>query len=106
MSEGQFTPFIVLNSPVGGRYDKVMGQIDMYPTLLNLMHLDSYGWKGMGQSVFAPGKPAFAISSMTNRIEGDTVGVDPAVMNNIKEARSISDKIITFDALRTTGEQP
>lgn len=106
VSEGQFTPFIVLNSPVGGRYDKVMGQIDMYPTLLNLMHLDSYGWKGMGQSVFAPGKPAFAISSMTNRIEGDTVGVDPAVMNNIKEARSISDKIITFDALRTTGEQP
>lgn len=98
--EGQYTPFIVLNSPVGGRYDKVMGQIDMYPTLLNLMHLDDYEWKGMGQSIFTPGKPAFAISSMTNRIEGDTAGVDEAVFRNIKDARTVSDKIITFDLLR------
>lgn len=98
--EGQYTPFIVLNSPVGGRYDKVMGQIDMYPTLLNLMHLDDYEWKGMGQSIFTPGKPAFAISSMTNKIEGDTAGVDEAVFRNIKDARTVSDKIITFDLLR------
>ena len=30
------------------RYDKVMGQIDMYPTLLNLLQLDDYYWSGLG----------------------------------------------------------
>lgn len=99
VAEEQFTPFIVLNSPVGGRYDKVMGQIDMYPTLLNLMHLDDYRWKGMGQSILTDGKPAFAISSMTNRVVGDTVGVDPAIVDNILTARAVSDRIITFDML-------
>ncbi len=99
VSDRQFTPFIVLNSPVGGRYNGVMGQIDMYPTLLNLMHLDDYRWKGMGQSILTPGKPAFAVSSMTNRIEGDTVGVDPAVINNVLTARAVSDRIITFNTL-------
>ncbi len=104
VSEGQFTPFIILNSPIGGRYDKVLGQIDMYPTLLNLMHLDHYKWKGMGQSIFTPGKPAFAISSMTNRIEGDTVGVDPEIISNIVAARSVSDRIITFDTFSGQSE--
>lgn len=32
VSDKPFTPFIVVNSPVSMRYDKVMGQIDMYPT--------------------------------------------------------------------------
>lgn len=38
VSDKTFTPFIIVNSPVGMRYDKVMGQIDMYPTLLNLLN--------------------------------------------------------------------
>lgn len=42
VSDKQLTPFIVLNSPVGMRYDKFMGQIDIYPTLLNLMQLDAF----------------------------------------------------------------
>ncbi len=33
VSPQQFTPFIVLNSPKGMRYNEVMGQIDMYPTI-------------------------------------------------------------------------
>jgi len=93
----QFTPLIILNSPVTGRYDDVMGQIDMYPTLLHLMGLDDYEWKGMGQSIFEPGKPAYAISSMTNYIIGDTTGVAKDVMDNIADARMISDKIIAKD---------
>ena len=36
------------------RYDKVMGQIDMYPTLLNLLQLDDYYWSGLGQSILDP----------------------------------------------------
>ena len=56
VSDKQLTPFIVLNSPVGMRYDKFMGQIDIYPTLLNLMQLDAYRWHGLGQSILDPRK--------------------------------------------------
>lgn len=93
----QFTPFIVLNSPVAGRHDRVMGQVDMYPMLLQLMGLDNYEWKGMGQSILDLNKPAYAISSMTNYVTGDTTGVDKDVMDNIANARKISDKIIAKD---------
>lgn len=58
VSDKQLTPFIVLNSPVGMRYDKFMGQIDIYPTLLNLMQLDAYRWHGLGQSILDPRKQA------------------------------------------------
>lgn len=56
VSDKPFTPFIVVNSPIGIRYDKVMGQIDMYPTLLDLLKLDDYAWKGLGRSIFDPEK--------------------------------------------------
>ncbi len=50
VSDKTFTPFIIVNSPVGMRYDKVMGQIDMYPTLLNLLQLDDYYWSGLAKA--------------------------------------------------------
>lgn len=98
VDEGQHTPFIVVNSPVGGRYEPTMGQIDIYPTLLNLMRLDGYRWSGLGQSVFAPSKPPYAISSTSNMIEGDTTGVSVAVKRNIARMRDISDKILRHNA--------
>lgn len=61
VSDKQLTPFIVLNSPVGMRYDKFMGQIDIYPTLLNLMQLDAYRWHGLGQSILDPRKQGVAV---------------------------------------------
>ena len=62
VSDKQLTPFIVLNSPVGMRYDKFMGQIDIYPTLLNLMQLDAYRWHGLGQSILDPRKQGVAVA--------------------------------------------
>lgn len=97
IAENQFTPFIVLNSPVAGRYDKIMGQVDMYPTILQLMGLDDYEWKGMGQSILESDKPAFAISSMTNKISGDTAGINSKIIDIMKNARKISDMIIAKD---------
>lgn len=99
VSPGQFTPLIVVNSPVGGRYDAILGQADIYPTLLNLMRLDSYPWKGMGRSILDPDKAPFAISSMTGAIAGDTTALSPALISNIRSARAISDLIISTDAL-------
>lgn len=92
---GKYTPFIALNSPVGGRVDGVIGQVDMYPTLLTLMGLESYRWKGMGQNILARPRVAAAISSMTGELAGDTTAATPAAMRNLREARRISDMMIS-----------
>lgn len=97
VSAGQFTPLIVLNSPIPGRYDEVLGQVDIYSTLLNLMGLDSYYWKGMGNSVFSPHKPPFAISSMTQETVGDTTKTDKNTLSITRQARAVSDAMIAFD---------
>lgn len=88
-----FTPFIVVNSPVSGRYGQVMGQVDMYTTILNLMRLDDWPWKGMGQSILDSGKPPFAVGT-TMDIEGDTTACPPQIIRHILEAREISDLMI------------
>ena len=100
------TPLIIINSPVGGRYNATMGQIDIYPTLLNLLRIDNYPWHGLGQSVFNPNKAPFAIASADNFLEGDTTGTNPsnpaikhAVIRNILRARDISDRILRHNSL-------
>lgn len=96
VSDKPFTPFIVVNSPVAMRYDAVMGQVDMYSTILNLMHLDEYRWKGMGQSILDPDKAPFAIGSQMN-IEGDTAGVAKEEVERQEQAYTISDWMIKYD---------
>lgn len=94
VSDKQFTPFIVVNSPVGLRYEKVMGQIDMYPTLLNLLQLDDYYWTGLGQSIFDPNKKGFAVNPQM-QVEGEDATPEEIDFN--KKAYDISDEIIRFD---------
>ena len=96
VSDKQLTPFIVLNSPVGMRYDKFMGQIDIYPTLLNLMQLDTYRWHGLGQSILDPRKQGVAVGSVMN-VEG--TGSDKEV-ERLKEAHSVSDYMLRYDWLK------
>ena len=96
VSDKQLTPFIVLNSPVGMRYDKFMGQIDIYPTLLNLMHLDAYRWHGLGQSILDPRKQGVAVGSVMN-VEG--TGSDKEV-ERLKEAHTVSDYMLRYDWLK------
>lgn len=101
VSDKQFTPFIVVNSPVGMRYDKVMGQIDMYPTLLNLLQLDDYYWSGLGESILNPNKKGFAIGSQMN-VEGE--GYTPADVDFAKKAYDVSDQIIQFNYFEEKGK--
>ena len=96
VSDKQLTPFIVLNSPVGMRYDKFMGQIDIYPTLLNLMQLDAYRWHGLGQSILDPRKQSVAVGSVMN-VEG--TGSDKEV-ERLKEAHTVSDYMLRYDWLK------
>lgn len=96
VSDKQLTPFIVLNSPVGMRYDKFVGQIDIYPTLLNLMQLDAYRWHGLGQSILDPRKQGVAVGSVMN-VEG--TGSDKEV-ERLKEAHTVSDYMLRYDWLK------
>ena len=96
VSPKQFTPFIVVNSPIGMRYNKVMGQIDMYPTILNLMHLDNYAWKGLGQSILDPRKYPVAVGSNMN-VEGKAPAKE---VNRLKEAFYVSDLMIRYNKIK------
>lgn len=96
VSASQFTPFIVLNSPIAMRYDGILGQVDMYPTILNLMHLDNYYWRGMGQSILDKRKVAVAVGSQMN-IEGDVSHASKVEINRLTQAHTIADWVIRYN---------
>lgn len=96
VSAGQYTPFIVLNSPVAMRYDGVLGQVDMYPTILNLMHLNNYIWKGMGQSILDKRKVAVAVGSQMN-VEGDVSHASKTEVSRLAQAHTIADWLIRYN---------
>ena len=96
ISEEQFTPFIVINSPVSLRYEEVMGQVDIYPTLLEKLGLERYYWKGLGQSILDPDKRAYAVSPL-GQFVGNTREVPAAELKRSARCWSISDYIIKYD---------
>lgn len=73
--------FVILNSGVPSRrIEGPMGQIDIYPTLLDIMGANTYWWKGLGNSLLrndvrsavpAPGETAGDISSPLFRHQND-----------------------------------
>ena len=98
VSDKPFTPFIVVNSPVALRYEQVMGQVDMYTTLLNLLKLDDFTWKGLGQSILDKRRLPFAVGSRRN-VEGDMQGVSPQAREHAEKAYEVSDLMIRFNWL-------
>ncbi len=103
VSDQQFTPLIIINSPVGIRYEKVMGQVDIYPTLLSLLGLDNYAWKGLGRSILDPDKKAFAIDP-NYKVVGDAGDVSDEELRFAKDAWTVSDMIIRCDYLGRMNE--
>lgn len=96
VSASQYTPFIVLNSPVPMHYNGVLGQIDMYPTILNLMHLDNYDWRGMGQSILDKRKVAVAVGSQMN-VEGDVQHASKVEISHLIQAHTVADWVIRYN---------
>lgn len=90
-----FVPFFIINS--GKKFSQlphqVMGQIDIYPTILNLLNENNYFWKGMGESLFSSTPPTFAISKKMEVI-GDTATFDSNFINQKVKNWKISDVII------------
>lgn len=105
LSDKAFVPLIILNAPFNMYYTKVMGQVDVYPTLLDLLGLNDYWWKGLGESIFNPQKPDFDVDSQLN-IVGDTVGVPDEDVRRAKKAWEISDLIIRHDYFTKSDTSP
>jgi phosphoglycerol transferase MdoB-like AlkP superfamily enzyme len=116
VSPHPFVPLIIINAPASLRsqliaagvadtasacirYDKVMGQMDIYPTLLDLLGLSGYQWRGLGTSMLNPERPTFAIDPQNN-IYGNTTRLLPAEIQHLNDAWQVSDAIIRYDFFR------
>ena len=113
VSPKPFVPLIIVNAPLSPRsqliqnevldsasicmrYNRVMGQIDIYPTLLDLLGLSNYAWKGLGMSILNPNKRPVACDPY-GKIYGDTTNLQPAEAQQLKDAWIVSDEIIKYD---------
>ncbi|MDR2139647.1 MAG: LTA synthase family protein [Tannerella sp.] len=117
VSETPCVPLIVLNVPPAlrsalrqqkeafdcsgacMRYKKVMGQIDIYPTLLDLLGLTDYAWRGLGRSILRSGQKGIAVNAY-DAVYGDAENISGEDMRHLKEAWKVSDEIIRYDYFR------
>ena len=87
--DGRDCLFLVLNSGQGSYIERPFGQIDVYPTLLDLMGANDYDWKGVGYSLM---RHPLVTSAATSPV--DTYGSGPLLPRQI-EAWDISRLMIT-----------
>lgn len=102
VSEGRFTPLIVVNAPAAMRCTDTVGQIDIYPTLLDLLGLDDYHWHGLGRSLLRADAPRAAVDP---RLERVGAAVDSTTEQHLRQAWSLSDRIIRSDYFRHTERE-
>ena len=83
---------VILNTPCTVSYESVAGQIDVYPTLLDVMGANEYPWKGLGYSLLRT--PVRSAVYWDYRVAGDTLS---PLCPRQKQAWNISNLVITGD---------
>lgn len=78
---------IVLNAKQGAQIKGPVGQIDVYPTILDVMGLNDYTWKGLGHSLLRNGISSVAISP-------DEVRGTSALLPSQRQAWNVSNILI------------
>ncbi len=84
--------FIVANAGIKHVQDSVMGQIDIYPTLLDVMGCNDYSWKGLGNSILR--SRVESAVGWNGEVEGN---VSDSLSQRRREAWKYSRMIITGD---------
>lgn len=97
VSKRKCVPFIVINSPVVGRITEVMGQVDVYSTLMDLLGFADYKWKGVGYSAIRTNHPKAAVGSAGDIVSNSEVSDSTATM--LRRAQDISETIIKYNLL-------
>ena len=93
----RYVPFVILNAPSEGVDCRlVIGQSDIYPTLLDLMGVSDYYFRGLGESVFRQPN-GFAVYH-TGEVEGDCT--NDSLLANKRELWRISDLMIRMNYFR------
>lgn len=101
VSAEPFVPMIVLNAPHPGHRDAVMGQVDVYPTVLSQAGLTGKAtFPGLGFSALSPLSPSAAVDP-TGALHGDTTGISPTVLRLLRNAPEVSRTILRADLLAT-----
>lgn len=85
--------FIVINSSHGKQINGPVGQIDIYPTLLDVIDLNDYPWKGLGHSLLRNNICSAAEST------DDTFGTSQ-LLKQQQEAWTVSDILIRGDMIK------
>lgn len=95
-AEDCFVPFIIVNSPLTSRHtNKVCGQIDIYPSLLNLMGCFDYSWRGFGESVFSDEISDYA--AFRTGISAGGINVPDSVKKYRDECWEVSDILLRMN---------
>lgn len=69
-------PLIIAGCDTTLRYDAVIGQVDVFPTLLDVMGANAYPWKGLGHSILRY-PVASAIQPRNMSVIGDSTSLTP-----------------------------
>ncbi len=86
--EYNFIPLIIYNSHKSGGYNEVIGQVDIFPTLLDALYIQSE-WRGIGTSIFSDNPPQVALNHSL-----ELIGKEAGSIDRLREAWKISDLII------------
>ena len=101
VSKELYVPLVILNSPLPGRSEKVMGQVDVFTSMLHLLGLGNYEWHGLGRSVFSSAHPGTALSAQGQPVGGHG-GVPDSVTEGLRMARKVSGNLIRYDMLNSS----
>lgn len=91
-------PMIIWGTDTTLRYEPVIGQVDVFPTLLDVMGANDYPWKGLGHSILRyPVRSAIQHMNMT--VIGDSTNLTPQQFKAWEIGRMlIFDRVNQFNA--------
>ena len=84
-------PLIIAGCDTTLRHDEVIGQVDVFPTLLDVMGANSYPWKGLGFSILR-----YPVSSAIQPRNMSVIGDSTALTPHQRKAWDIS-RLLIFD---------
>jgi phosphoglycerol transferase MdoB-like AlkP superfamily enzyme len=88
-------PFIVLNSGIHYESNVLAGQIDVYPTILDIMgKLDDSPWPGFGHSLFRKQTGVVGYTRSDGELFSEKTPIDITEQKRIKLGRELSEKIL------------
>ena len=90
LPEDRFIPLLILNSPLKTDTDRVIAQVDIYSSLLDIMGVEDYFFRGLGESVFRE-RSDYACSHLG---EAGSGGDDPEIQQRKQDMWRLSDIVI------------